>query len=135
MLVLEGQSREMTKMIKKSFDFARQIIVLFLLVFMFSCSLIPQNPDRAVENAIIQARQLMTQNKTKQAVEILEDAVEKYPESKHLARAQFQLGNLYFRSFDDFNKALETYQKIIDKEPNSNWAKQARQAQKQIFNY
>lgn len=50
----------------------------------------------------------------KKAVELLEEVVKIYPNSKPASVAQYNIGNAYFKS-NDFNKAEEAYKKFIDK--------------------
>ncbi len=54
--------------------------------------------------------------------------IKDYPESAFAAEAYFRIGEVYQKAsrIRDFQKAYETYQKIVKQYPNSPWAKKAK---------
>lgn len=55
----------------------------------------------------------------KKSIELFEDLINKYPNSKGAAISQYNMGNAYFR-MNNLDKAEEAYKKFIDKYPKNN---------------
>ncbi len=55
----------------------------------------------------------------KKSIELFEDLINKYPNSKSAAIAQYNIGNAYFR-MNDLNKAEEAYKKFMSKYSGNN---------------
>ncbi|MBI5182586.1 MAG: tetratricopeptide repeat protein [Nitrospirae bacterium] len=55
----------------------------------------------------------------KKSIELFEDLIKKYPNSRSAAIAQYNIGNAYFR-MNDISKAEEAYKRFIDKYSGNN---------------
>ncbi len=70
--------------------------------------------------------QLVEKEEFSQAVKVLEEFVERFPESPNAAEMMNKLATLYASSEKNFTRAIETYRTIIEKYPDSQFVAQAQ---------
>ncbi len=93
------------------------IPILGAALFCLQCSLTPLNPDTAEESDFKKAENLYTLNQFDSAAVLLEDFINRYPQSFKVDNAQLMLGKSY-RAIGEYQKAVAILRTIKSESPH-----------------
>jgi TolA-binding protein len=106
--------------------FRKFTAIVFLLAFLTSCS------RPAFDEAVKRAEEQVGLGNFREAAEIYESVIGKYPHDSRIAAVLLQLGNLYAAIGDD-DQAFNAYQRCIEAEPTSEAARFAHEKRAELY--
>ncbi len=97
------------------------LIILGMTLIISGCGKV----DSAVDTLWTEAETYRSNEDLKSCIEKLTEIIEKYPQHKRAADAQFMVGDIYLNDVRDFEIALAEFKNVVEKFPKSDVAEKA----------